>query len=174
VAAIRRIPNIFDRFLVVDGGSADGTLERLRALGFPAVVRPFRNHFADQRNFGCEQLGTDWIFEVDADEIVSAPLLGGLRALVNDAEVAKADCLGIPRLNFIDGRMVVGPAHKEGLDYQYRLHRGSCRWRGAVHEEIAGYRTRYELKVEDGHLLVHDKTSTRHAARNAYYGTLRP
>lgn len=173
VESARRIGGAFDRALVVDGGSTDGTADKLRALGIEVVSRRFEDHFADQRNYGCKLIATDWILEVDADEILSSPLLGGLRAVVSDAENARMDCVGLPRLNFIDGTLVDGPGHKN-LDFQYRLHRKPCRWRGAVHEEITGYRARNELQIEDGHFIVHDKSSARNAARNEYYRTLRP
>ncbi len=175
--SIRRFPDTFDRILVVDGGSEDGTPDLLRAAGIPVVSRKFENHFADQRNFGCEQLGTDWILELDADEFGSSPLLGGLRDIIRDAEVARMDCIGLPRLNFIDGLLVAGPEWSQGaahLDYQYRLHRKVCRWRGPVHEEITNYRARYELQIKNGHFLIHDKSSARYKARNDYYKTIRP
>jgi glycosyltransferase involved in cell wall biosynthesis len=171
--SVRRIPNVFDRLLVVDGGSSDATRERLRDVGIESIPRTFENHFADQRNYGLQHIGTDWVLEVDADELVSAPLLGGLPAIVADAERSTADCIGVPRLNLLDGQLVAGPGHK-GLDFQYRIHRTSCRWRGAVHEEVVGYRARYELRLDDGHFLIHDKTNERHRARNEYYGTIRP
>ncbi len=173
LAAWQRVKDPFDRVVVVDGGSTDGTPERLRAAGVCVVERPLRNHFGDQRNFGAEQCETDWIFELDADEIPSMPLLGGLAAVVDDAIRADVDCVGIARLNFIDGVLVAGPGHK-GLDYQYRLHNRRCHWRGAVHEEITDYRARYELTVADGHFIIHDKDAVRHAARNAYYKTIMP
>lgn len=170
---LRRIPDVFDEVLVVDGGSQDGTAERLRALGIAVAHRTFSGHFADQRNHGLGLLRSEWVFELDADEVPSVPLLGGLRAICRDADRAQMDVVGIPRLNFLDGRLVASPGHK-GLDYQYRLHRRSCSWRGAVHEEVVGYRARYELELREGHYLLHDKASARHEARNAYYGTLSP
>lgn len=163
----------FDAVLVVDGSSSDGTREKLHDLGVPTAERRFADHFADQRNWGAQQLATDWIFEVDADELVSAPLLAGIRDIAADAESSRVDSIGIPRLNFIDGNLVPGPGH-QGLDFQYRLHRRSCHWRGAVHEEIVGYRARYELAIRDGHFLIHDKSNARHVSRNTYYRTLAP
>lgn len=173
IRAVKRFPDSFDRIVVVDGGSTDGTVTRLRDAGIEVTERTFENHFADQRNAGCAHVDTDWILELDADEVASSPLLGGLRAIVGDAEKAGVDCVGLPRLNFIDGVLVAGPGHM-GLDFQYRLHRRSCRWRGAVHEEVVGYRARYELRIADGHFIVHDKSGVRHAARNQYYQTIRP
>lgn len=177
IESVRTFPATFDRILVVDGGSEDGTADILRAAGIDVISRKFENHFADQRNFGCEQLGTDWILELDADEFGSSPLLGGLRDIIRDAEVARMDCVGLPRLNFIDGLLVAGPEWSQGashLDYQYRLHRKVCRWRGSVHEEITNYRARYELQIKHGHFLIHDKSSARYKSRNDYYKTIRP
>jgi glycosyltransferase involved in cell wall biosynthesis len=173
VEAVRRVGGAFDRALVIDGGSTDGTAELLRELEIEVISRPFGNHFADQRNHGLSLINTDWVFELDADEMASPPLLGGLRHLIANAESAQMDVIGVPRLNFIDGQLVASPGSK-GLDYQYRLHRTSCRWRGAVHEEVVGYRARYELNVIDGHFIVHDKTDKRHQARNEYYRTIKP
>lgn len=170
---LRRLPGMFDEVLVVDGGSTDDTPDRLHALGICIARRPFLGNFADQRNHGLDLLHAEWVFELDADEVPSVPLLGGLRAICQDADRAQMDVVGIPRLNFLDGRLVQSPGAR-GLDYQYRLHRRACRWRGAVHEEVVGYRARYELELSEGHYLLHDKSSERHAARNAYYGTLTP
>ena len=168
-----RRANCFDQIVVVDGGSTDGTSERLCELGIPVISRAFQNHFSEQRNFAAEQCSNDWIFELDADEIPSQPLFAGLQDIVRDAERAEMDCVGIARFNFLDGTLVAGPGWK-GLDYQYRLHSKNCRWRGAVHEELTGYRCRYELKIDDGHFLIHDKTRERYEAQNNYYRTLTP
>jgi glycosyltransferase involved in cell wall biosynthesis len=164
----------FDQVIVVDGGSSDDTVKRLRAWGGVTVItRAFSNDYAAQRNFGIEQCRTDWICELDADESLSAPLLAGLRVIAVDAERDRVDCVGIPRLNFIDDVLVAGPGHR-GLDYQYRLHRRSCYWRGVVHEEIDGYQARVELAIEDGHFITHSKSSERHMRQNEYYRTLAP
>lgn len=170
---LRAFRSIFGQVLVVDGGSTDRTADLLRDAGAVVVSRAFPGHFADQRNFALDQLATDWVLELDADELASPPLLGGLPALIADAERSGNDVLGVPRLNFLDGQLVAGPGHL-GLDFQYRIHRRACRWRGAVHEEVVGYRARCELRIEDAHYILHNKTSARHAARNQYYDALRP
>lgn len=162
----------FDHVVVVDGGSSDGTIARLQTIeGIEIHHRPFAGRFDDQRNFGLEHCQTDWVFELDADEHASAPFLAGLPAIIRDAESAQIDCVGVARLNFLDGHLVQGPGH-QNLDYQYRLHNRRCHWRGNVHEEITGYRARCELTVLDGHFLVHDKSTARHEARNAFYRSL--
>lgn len=173
IASAKRGDGIFDEILVIDGGSTDDTVERLRTAGIQVIEHPFAGHFADQRNFGLNHMTAEWILEVDADEIPSAPLLAGARVIIADADRAQLDCVGIPRLNFLDGTLVQGPGCK-GLDYQYRLHQRACHWRGTVHEEITNYRARFELNLIEGYYLIHNKARTRHEERNAYYRTLTP
>jgi glycosyltransferase involved in cell wall biosynthesis len=168
---INRIVGVFDQIVVVDGGSTDGTPERLRERGVDVRIQPFPGDFSIQRNTGIEDCRNEWVMELDADETMSVPLLAGLHAICQDADRAQMECIGLPRINFLDGTLVASPgAH--GLDFQYRLHRRSCHWRGNVHEEITGYRARVELTLADGHFLVHEKDSARHAARNEYYRSL--
>jgi glycosyltransferase involved in cell wall biosynthesis len=161
----------FDQVIVIDGGSTDDTVEKLRQRGITVIVRAFDGHFAEQRNFGISLCNTDWIFELDADEYPSKPLLTGLKTIVADLSRDHVQCAGIPRINLLDGRAVEGPGHN-GMDYQYRLHRRECLWTGRVHEEISGYTNRVELSLSNGHFILHDKTSVRHEVRNAYYRSL--
>lgn len=171
VAGVRRIEGVFDDVLVVDGGSADGTAEALVAAGVRTAVRPFPDDFAEQRNFAIAGVQGEWIFELDADEIPSVPLLSGLRQICANADAARIDCVGVPRLTFHDFVLVPGPGHR-GLDFQYRLHRRHCYWRGRVHEEVVGFQARVELDVADGHMLLHMKDTARHVVRNEYYRRL--
>lgn len=162
----------FDQIVVVDGGSTDGTIERLiQRQDVTVVMRRFDGNFAEQRNFGIDVCRNDWIFELDADEKPAVPLLAGLSRIAGELARVSVECAGIVRLNIIDGRLVEGPG-TGGLDYQYRLHRRECRWQGAVHEEIVGWTNRVELDFHDGHFIVHDKASARHRARNDYYDIL--
>ena len=169
----RALGRAFDEVVVVDGGSTDRTVELLRDHDLNVVVKPFADDFAAQRNFAIGQCASDWIFELDADEIPSTPLLAGLRDFVRDLARSGTDAVGFARLNFLDELLVAGPGYK-GLDYQYRLHHRRCHWVGAVHEELAGYSARFEQPIHDGHFIIHDKTSTRHAERNALYETIGP
>jgi glycosyltransferase involved in cell wall biosynthesis len=71
------------RIVVIDSGSTDATLDRLR--GFPQVdviQHPF-DDFASQCNFGLTQVGTPWVLSLDADYELSDILVeefAGLRS----------------------------------------------------------------------------------------------
>lgn len=166
-----RLPGLFDEVIVFDGGSQDGTVEALRREGVAPIVRPFPGDFAQQRNSALEHVTADWVFELDADEVPSKPLLAGLRTIAEQCTVSGVDVVGIARLNFHDAQLQPGPGYR-GLDYQYRLHTRSARWRGAVHEVLSGVGGRIELSLTDGHFIQHMKTEARHRERNALYDVM--
>lgn len=168
VAGWRAVGGVFDEVVVVDGGSQDGTLAELEREGLSAVVRPFEGDFAAQRNFALERVKAGWVFELDADEVPSKPLLAGLRTIAKQCAASGVGVAGVARLNFHDWQLQPGVGYR-GLDYQYRLHVCSARWSGAVHEEVSAAGGRVELDFGDGHFIQHLKTTARHLERNARY-----
>ncbi len=99
--------------VIVDSGSTDGTLEAARA--FPNVrvwTRPFDSH-ARQWNaaVGDPHIKTEWVLALDADYMVTAPLMAELAALRPAEEVSGYRA----RFEFaIGGRVLRGslyPAH---------------------------------------------------------------
>lgn len=162
--------DLFDDLVVVDGGSQDTTVDYLRRHGVRVVERPFADDFSAQRNAGIVACQTQWVVEIDADETLSIPLGRGLRLICENADRDGVDCIGVPRLNFLDGTLVAGPG-TSGLDYQYRIHKSSGRWRNRVHEEMS-FTARVELRLQDGHFMLHMKDKIRHDVRNIYYRSL--
>ena len=79
--ALRSVAPIADRCVVVDSGSNDDTRERARAMGAEVLRHPFVNQ-ARQFNWALDQLPecTDWVFRLDADEVVSDVLAAEIAA----------------------------------------------------------------------------------------------
>lgn len=73
--AIRSVQTVADKIVVVDSGSNDATVEIAKDLGAQVLVNPFVTQ-AKQFNWALGQLPkeTEWIFRLDADEIVSPEL----------------------------------------------------------------------------------------------------
>lgn len=78
--AIRSVQRVADRIVVVDSGSTDDTVAIAKAHGAEVLVNPFVTQ-AKQFNWALDQLGedTEWIFRLDADEIVSPELAQSLK-----------------------------------------------------------------------------------------------
>jgi len=123
-----------DDVVVVDGGSADRTVELARAAGARVVVNAPWPGFVAQRNLAVTHARHDWVLALDADERVSAPL----RTEIETLFATHPDCCGyrIPRVACYLGREIRRTDWYP--DPQLRLfdrRRGG--WQGgAVHESV--------------------------------------
>jgi glycosyltransferase involved in cell wall biosynthesis len=70
-----------DEILVVDSGSSDATLAICRQYGCRVLHRDFTG-FGPHKHWATEQASHDWVFVVDADEIVTDELRDEIRALL--------------------------------------------------------------------------------------------
>lgn len=130
-----------DERLVVDGGSSDATAALAQDAGATVVRRPF-DTFARQRNYALEQIQTDWVLFVDADERVEPALAAEVR------EAMSTDRAGywVPRKNLMLGRWVRHAGWWP--DYQLRLFRREA----GRYDESHDPHEVLELKGPAGHL----------------------
>ena len=70
-----------ERVVVVDSYSTDATIDIATACGNVDLVQREFDHFADQCNFGLEQIDTEWVLSLDADYVCSEALIDEIRAL---------------------------------------------------------------------------------------------
>jgi len=122
-----------EEWVVVDSGSDDRTPELARRLSASVFERPFDN-FSNQWNYAIEQAKGDWVLVLAADEQVSTGLRREIEGVLRGA--SGPSCYAVPRRNVLFGRWL-----KHGgqyPDWSLRLfRRGSARWVGAVHEQLA-------------------------------------
>jgi glycosyltransferase involved in cell wall biosynthesis len=73
---VRSAQQFAKQVFVVDSGSDDGTAEIARSLGAQVVQHAWENHHARQINWSLDNLpiATDWVFRMDADELVTPEL----------------------------------------------------------------------------------------------------
>lgn len=138
--------------IVVDSGSADRTLEIVRALaadGMPIrlIEEPWRG-YAAQKQFALDQCTQDWCLNVDADERAS-PML---HAALPDLIAATSKAYAFKRYEYLIGYGWVLP--RQGAHYSTRLFRrgtGAYKPEEIVHEGV--YTSDPVEKWVDGGLL---------------------
>lgn len=155
--SIAQFFHVADDIVVVDGGSKDHSAEWAEKMGARVFHRPWKHNYAEQKNFACQQLNTDWIYVHDPDERLEPTLLQILPLLISSEGQIQLmrreiippsseffDCFGIARKNFIDGEPT-----KHHPDYQYRLFARHCYYSSdpqyRIHQEIEGFNKRTEV-----------------------------
>jgi ADP-heptose:LPS heptosyltransferase/glycosyltransferase involved in cell wall biosynthesis len=125
--SIEAAAQICDEVVVVDGGSTDGTLEKLEEIACNSVnfkVKIFRTEwdmdnptlFGDEKTHArrCCEIG-NYLIQFDADEIISEPYPGAIRKLIE--ENRDIQVIDLPVINFY------------GNDRTIRLEPASWKWR---------------------------------------------
>ena len=141
----------------------------------------FNNHFADWKNKLTLHCSGDYIFQIDADEMISTYMIDNLPMVLqyNNVDVVK-----VPRINTVDGltqqhidKWQWG-VNEHGWvnfpDYQWRVYKnnGKIKWKNKVHEVLEGYRTMSYLPTQEPWCLRHDKTIDRQEQQNEMYSKL--
>jgi glycosyltransferase involved in cell wall biosynthesis len=123
-----------DEIILVDSGSTDDTVGLARSKGVRVETRAWTGYI-DQKNFAHGLARNDWIFSLDADERVTAPLAAEIQSLMTSDPPRTG--YRVPRVAYHLGRWVRTTDFYP--DYQTRLYdRRSARWTGLyVHESVS-------------------------------------
>lgn len=122
-----------DEIIVVDSGSRDHTRNIARQYTAEVFQREF-DDYATQKNFGADQASYNWIFSIDADEVVTPQLEAEIQNTLLSA--IKEDMYSIPRQNIYFGHPI---RYVFGKDRPVRLYRrDKARFAGSVHEKVIG------------------------------------
>ena len=141
----------------------------------------FDGHFANMKNALTETCVGDYIYQIDADEMISEYVMSLLPQVLEQNDV---DVVRVPRINTVEGltqeHISIWKWHvnERGWvnfpDYQWRIYRNTSeiRWENKVHEVLSGYKTLSHLPAEEEWCLYHHKDIERQEKQNAYYATL--
>jgi glycosyltransferase involved in cell wall biosynthesis len=153
--------------VMVDAESTDKTVQIAREFTDRIWVRPWPG-FSLQKNFALEQVATDWVLSLDADERVTPELRLEIERIIGDD--GPADGYAIPRKNFFWGAWV-----RHGRlypDYQLRLFR---RRKGRFAEVGVHESVRIDGRVDRlSSPLVHQsyRSLSEFVQRSNHYSTL--
>ena len=144
--------------------------------------KTFKNHFADWKNILTELCSGDYIFQIDADEMITEVLIGNLPTILEgnpDNEVFL-----VPRVNTVSGLTqehitkwrwnIDDDGRVNWPDYQWRIWKNTpeIKWVNKVHERLVGFKTYAPIPAFHDLALQHPKTIERQEKQNAYYDTL--
>ena len=176
-----------DEIVVVDDYSTDeltkAILEEHEAMGNIRLIKnELKSNFGRQKNFLTTQCKGDYIFQIDADEMLSEELIDNLPAILEsnpDNEVYL-----VPRINTVDGltqEHVVKWGWNVDIngfinfpDYQWRIYKNNSKivWINKVHERLSGFKTYAALPDHMEYCLLHHKTIDRQENQNNFYDNL--
>ncbi len=132
VDAIKNAQKVTEHILIVDSGSTDRTVELAEANGAKVVYRAWDNDFAAQRNFALEQVDTEWVLYLDADERMHDALIDDIRKHMAENKPAL--------YRFIRRNSAFGKDFKYGVlgpDSVKRMFpKREGKWQGKVHESV--------------------------------------
>jgi glycosyltransferase involved in cell wall biosynthesis len=129
--AIDSVASVADQIVVVDSGSTDQTVELARNRGAWVLKNPFISQ-AQQFNWALTQLpsDTDWVFRLDADEIVSSELAESLKNNLNGLDSSVAGARVNRRIAFLGKQIRWGGVFPVSIVRVFRYNRGRSedRW----------------------------------------------
>lgn len=140
----------------------------------------WNNNFADWKNILNGYCSGDYIYQIDADEMISEYMVKNLSLILEmNPEV---DLIFIPRINTVNG-LTQEHINKWGWrvnekgwvnfpDYQGRVYRKKMTWYGKVHERIIGGRKVSSLPDEEEYCIQHHKQIERQEKQNNLYSSI--
>jgi len=165
-----------------DESGPEEVWEYLSSLeGLTLAKGPFHKDFARWKNNLNAMCTKDYIYQIDADEMITEYIM---RLLPQVLAFNNVELLAVPRINTVEGLTEehikkwgwnVNPKGWVNFpDYQTRIYKNDprIRWHGKVHEQITGHSTYAALPTEQEWCLVHHKEIERQERQNNYYDTL--
>ena len=89
-----------DKIIVVDMESIDKTEEIAKEMGVTVVSFPYSHYVEPGRTFGIQQIKSDWVFILDADERMTAELAQEIKKVVAQTSYTY---FKVPRKNMFGG-----------------------------------------------------------------------
>jgi len=151
--------------------------------GYHRIYYSLGGNFAAFKNNLKDHCTKDYIFFIDADELLGQGLLADLKNILTDNP--EIECYAVPRINRVEG-LTTEHIQKWGWqlneagwvnypDYQTRICKNAKHigWSGKVHERLVGWKTGTHLPAEyPDYSLIHDKTIERQEKQNQLYSNI--
>lgn len=179
-----------DTEVVVQYDTSNTTLEVIEFLNQSLIESnidklisfPLNGDFANFKNHLNANCSGEFIYQLDADELVDSKLLKILPKVLDSNN--DIDLFFVPRINTVEG-LTDAHIQKWGWnvnekgwvnfpDVQTRIYKNkqSIFWAGKVHERIQGFESYSILPAEEIYCIQHHKDISRQEKQNALYDTI--
>jgi hypothetical protein len=140
----------------------------------------WNNNFGEWKNNLNEYCVGDYIYQLDADEMISEYMVKNLHEILSLNP--KVDLIFVPRINTVDG-ITQEHIDKWGWkvnekgwinfpDYQGRIYKKGMSWYGKVHEKIIGGQVFSTLPYDEVYCIEHYKTIKKQEKQNSLYSKI--
>lgn len=140
----------------------------------------WNNNFADWKNILNGYCEGDYIYQIDADEMISQYMVENLHSILDMNP--NVDLIFVPRINTVDGitqdhidkwRWNVNEKGWVNFpDRQGRIYKKHLRWYSRVHERIIGGSKFSSLPDDEEYCIQHHKTIDRQEKQNKFYSSI--
>jgi glycosyltransferase involved in cell wall biosynthesis len=128
---IRSAKKVSDKIIIVDSCSNDNTVNLAEKLGAKIVTNPWVN-YATQFNFALDNcdIDTNWIFRLDADEVISESLVNSLLTNIPTVTENVSGFYVKRRIDFLGKAIKYGGIYPGLMLRLFRKQHGRCevRW----------------------------------------------
>jgi len=142
--------------------------------------RALAGNFADHKNYLNSLCKKDYIFQIDADELLHPHLLAHVELVIKMNPTV--ELFSVPRVNIVHG-MTQDDIQRWGWvvnekqwvmfpDYQTRIYRNVpniIKWNKPVHERIVGHAMEAKLPAAEEWSMIHIKDIERQRKQNEFY-----
>lgn len=140
----------------------------------------WNNSFSDWKNKLNEYCNGDYIYQIDADELISDYIIKNIHTILEmNPEV---ELIYVPRINTVQGlteqhiKLWNWKVNENGWvnfpDWQGRIYKKGMTWVGKVHEKILVKNSYSFLPTNYEYCLIHNKSIERQEKQNNFYQTL--
>lgn len=117
---LESIKDLAYEIIIVDGTSKDRTVEIAKEYGAKVTVTDNPPNFHINKQKAIDRASGDWIFQLDADEVVSKELAEEIQSIINNQKT-ETNGYWMPRKNYFLGRFLMKGGQYP--DYTVRLYR---------------------------------------------------
>lgn len=165
---VQSLHALSDDIIVIDSGSTDGTVAKVKELGVKVFESPWKG-YGPTKNLGHTKAKYDWILSVDADESLSTDLIKELDTLTLET----GNVYAINRQNYYLGKKICYSGWSP--DWVYRIfNKNEVAWNdNLVHEKLVIPK---DVKIKKlKHKLIHDsyRSINDHKSKVEKYAALR-